>query len=62
MTAGFWGFFAILMMIFLIHLFPFVTGAGESFALDMIDFLVAGIGFVLQMTISLFKNFLAIVD
>ena len=58
LKAGFLGFTTILMIIFFINLLSFVVGSNEKFGLDIMDLLLAGVGFVLQMLSSLFKCFI----
>ena len=56
--SGFLAFTTILMIIFLFNLLYFVKGSNEKFGMDSLDFLIAGIGFVLQMTYSVLKSFM----
>ena len=58
LKAGFLGFAAVLIILFFINLASFITGTNEKFGMDSLDFLLAGIGFVLQMTYSLLKSFI----
>ncbi|HEY4754814.1 MAG TPA: hypothetical protein VIH28_02045 [Ignavibacteriaceae bacterium] len=58
LKAGFLAFTTILLIIFLFNLLSFVIGSNEKFGMDSLDFLLAGIGFVLQMTGSLLKSFI----
>ncbi len=57
LKAGFSGFIAILIVLFLINLISFISGTTEKFAMDSLDFLLAGTGFVLQMTGTVVKSF-----
>ena len=57
MKAGFLGFITILMLLFFINLLSFIVGSNEKFGLDIIDLLLAGVGFVLQTTCTLLKSF-----
>ena len=56
--SGFLAFITISMIIFLFNLLYFVIGSTEKFGMDYLDFIIAGIGFVLQMTYSLLKSFI----
>ena len=58
LKAGFVGFATIMMIIFFINLLSFVIGTNEKFGLDFIDLLLAGVGFILQMTGTLLKSFI----
>ena len=58
LKAGFGGFTTILMIIFFLNVVTVVIGANKKFGMDSLDFLIAGIGFVLQMTYSLLKSFI----
>ena len=56
LKAGFSGFTTILMIIFSMKLIHFIMGYNEKFGMDILDLLLAGIGFVLQMTHTSLKN------
>jgi hypothetical protein len=56
LKAGSLGFITILMIIILINLLSFIIGPDVKFRMDTIDFLLAGVGFVLKMMGSLFKS------
>ena len=56
LKAGFWGFTTILMIIFFMNLIFTIIGASEKFGMDILDLLLAGVGFVLQMTSTIIKN------
>lgn len=58
LKAGILGFTKILMIILLFNLLSFVIGSNGKFGIDFLDFLLAGTGFVLQMTGTLLKNFI----
>jgi len=58
LKAGFLAFSAILLIIFFINLISFFIGSNEKFGMDSLDFLLAGTGFVLQMTGTLVKSFI----
>lgn len=55
--AGFIGFITILMIIFIFNFLTFVLGVNEKFGMDFIDMILAGVGFVLQLTGTLLKSF-----
>lgn len=57
LRAGFFGFSAILILIFFINLLSFIVGIDEQFGLDILDLLLAGVGFFLQMARALTKSF-----
>lgn len=57
LKAGFLGFATIMMLLFFINLLSFVVGSNEKFGLDIIDLLLAGVGFVLQTTGTMLKSF-----
>jgi hypothetical protein len=57
LKAGFVGFAAILMIVFFINMLSFVVGSAEKFGMDYLDLLLAGVGFVLQLTSTLLKSF-----
>ena len=57
LKAGFLGFATILMILFFINLFSYVIGTNEKFGMDLIDLLLAGVGFFLQLTGTLLKSF-----
>jgi uncharacterized membrane protein YkgB len=54
--AGLIGFATILSLISFINLLSYLTTATETFAMDYIDILLAGVGFLLQMTGTLLKS------
>ena len=56
LKAGFSGFTTILMIIFFMKLIHFILGYNEKFGMNILDLLLAGIGFVLQMTRTSLKN------
>ena len=56
LKTGFSGFTTILMIIFFMKLIHFILGYNEKFGMDILDLLLAGIGFVLQMTQTSLKN------
>ena len=58
LKAGFLGFATILMIIFFINLISFVIGTNQKFGMDLLDLLLAGLGFVLQMTSTVLKSFI----
>jgi hypothetical protein len=58
LKSGFFGFTIILMIIIIINLLSFLIGSKEKFGLDFIDFQLAGVGFVLQVTGTSLKNFI----
>jgi len=58
LKTGFLGFTTILMIIFFLNLISFVIGSNEKFGMDFLDFHLAGVGFVLQMTRTSIKNFI----
>jgi hypothetical protein len=57
LKAGFLGFAIILLIIFFINLLSYLTGSNEKFGMDFLDLLLAGLGFLLQMTGAILKNF-----
>jgi hypothetical protein len=57
LKAGFAGFATILMIVFFINLLSFVVGSSSNFGMDYLDLLLAGVGFVLQLTGALLKSF-----
>ena len=57
LKAGFLGFATILMILFFINLFSYVIGTNEKFGMDVLDLLLAGVGFFLQLTGTLLKSF-----
>ena len=57
LKAGFLGFSTVLLVIFFINLLSFVIGTNEKFGLDVLDLLLAGVGFFLQMTGTLLRSF-----
>jgi len=57
LKAGFLGFVTILMVIFFINLLSFIVGTNQKFGLDILDLLLAGLGFFLQSVATLLKNF-----
>lgn len=57
LKAGFLGFTTILMLIFFINLFSYIIGTTEKFGMDVLDLLLAGVGFFLQSTGALLKSF-----
>ena len=57
LKAGFLGFATIMMLLFFINLLSFVVGSSEKFGLDLIDLLLAGVGFALQTAGTLLKSF-----
>jgi hypothetical protein len=58
LKAGFLGFLTILTILFFINLISFITGTNEKFGMDSFDFLLAGTGFVLQMTGTVVQSFI----
>lgn len=58
--SGFLGFTAILMIIIILNLLSFVIGSNDKFGIDFLDFQLAGVGFVLQMTLTIVKSFIRI--
>jgi hypothetical protein len=58
LKAGFFGFTAILLIIFFMNLIPFIIGSNGKFGMDFLDFQLAGVGFVLQMTGTSLKSFI----
>jgi len=58
LKAGFGGFTTILMIIFFLNVVTVVIGANKKFGMDFLDFQLAGVGFVLQVTRSSLKNFI----
>jgi hypothetical protein len=57
LLAGILGFIIFFIVITLIHFLSYITGLNEKFGMDYLDFLLAGFGFLLQMTDSLIKSF-----
>lgn len=57
LKAGFSGFATILMIIFISNLFLYTLGSNEKLTLDAMDLLLAGVGFFLQSSANLVKNF-----
>lgn len=57
LKAGFYGFITILLVLFIINLFSFLFGSTEHFGMDILDILLASVGFILQLTATLFKSF-----
>lgn len=57
LKAGFLGFTTILMIIFFINLFSYILGTTEKFGMDVLDLLLAAVGFLLQSTGALIKSF-----
>jgi hypothetical protein len=57
LKAGFLGFTTILMIIFFINLFSYIIGTNEKFGMDVLDLLLAGVGFFLQSAGALLKSF-----
>jgi hypothetical protein len=58
LKSGFLGFTTIMMIIFFINLISYMIGSNEKFGLDVLDLLLAGVGFFLQMTSTLLKSFI----
>lgn len=58
LKAGFLGFIIILFIIFFINLISYVSGSNEKFGMDFLDLLLAGLGFLLQMTGAIIKNYI----
>jgi len=58
LKSGFLGFTTILMIIIIINLLSFVIGSNEKFGIDFLDFQLAGVGFLLQMTGTSLKSFI----
>lgn len=58
LKAGFLGFATILMIIFFINLLSYIIGTNEKFGMDVLDLLLAGVGFFLQLTGTLLKSFI----
>jgi hypothetical protein len=58
LKSGFLGFTTILMIIIILNLLSFVIGSNEKFRIDFLDFQLAGVGFVLQMTGTSLKSFI----
>ena len=57
LKSGFKGFTIVLMIIFFINLLSFLSGINESFGMDLMDLLLAGLGFALQTSSTLLKCF-----
>lgn len=58
LKSGFLGFTTILMIIIILNLLSFVIGSNEQFRIDFLDFQLAGVGFLLQMTGTSLKSFI----
>ena len=58
LKAGLLGFTAILVIIFFMNLISFIIGSNWKIGVDSLDFQLAGVGFVLQVTRSSLKNFI----
>jgi hypothetical protein len=58
LKSGFLGFTTVLMIIIIINVLSFVIGSNEKFGIDFLDFQLAGVGFVLQMTGTSLKSFI----
>ena len=58
LKAGFIGFATILMILFFINLFSYISGSAEKFGMDHLDLLLAGAGFLLQTAGTLLKSFI----
>lgn len=57
LKAGFLGFATILMILFFLNLLSYVIGMNERFGMDVMDMMLAGVGFFLQLTGTLLKSF-----
>lgn len=55
--AGFLGFATILIVLFFINMLSFIFGSAEHFGMDLMDMLLAGVGFFLQLSGALLKSF-----
>lgn len=55
--AGFFGFATILFVLFFINMLSFIFGSAENFGMDLMDMLLAGVGFFLQLSGALLKSF-----
>ncbi len=55
--AGFLGFATILMVLFFINLLSFIFGTVEHFGMDLLDMMLAAVGFILQLSGTLLKSF-----
>ena len=58
LKAGFIGFATILMILFFINLFSYISGSAEKFGMDYLDLLLAAAGFFLQTSSTLLKSFI----
>ena len=58
LKAGFAGFATILMILFFINLFYYISGSAEKFGMDYLDLLLAAAGFLLQTSSTLLKSFI----
>jgi len=58
LKAGTIGFVTILMLLFFVNLLSVVIGINEKFGMDFLDMLLAGVGFLLQMSGTLLKCFM----
>ena len=58
LKSGFLGFTTILMIIIILNLLSVIIGSNEKFGIDFLDFQLAGVGFVLQMTGTSLKSFI----
>ncbi len=57
LISGFLGFTTFFVIILLMHILKLILGYNEKFGLDFLDYLLAGLGFFLQMTGSLVKSY-----
>lgn len=57
LKAGFRGFTITIMLLFFINLLSYIIGSDETFGMDIIDLSLAFLGFVLQLTSSVLRNF-----
>lgn len=57
LKAGFRGFTITIMLLFFINLLSYIISSDKTFGMDIIDLFLAGLGFVLQMTSTILKNF-----
>lgn len=55
--AGILGFTTILIVLFFINLLSFIFGSAEHFRMDLVDMLLGGVGFLLQLSGALLKSF-----
>jgi hypothetical protein len=57
LKAGLVGFVTILILILLVNLVSYIIGINEKMGMDILDLLLAGLGFILQTAGALLKSF-----